>query len=190
MKIKIKLEVFCILRFFKSDIGNISATKWEQFKASPTKQQWVWWLCCSKHNVVGHFGGKLILVVQGGTTGNHLKEWLKNQKCPNYFTEPVFLNVFTIIYIYIYIYVSVYPLYALSFALKRTWHSKYHPRAACGELELKTPITVVAPPLWMAKICTSSPEKIKGVLGLLDTQYYLGKQVSNLDIPSFLKSNF
>jgi hypothetical protein len=59
----------------------------------------------------------------------------------------------------------VLSLYALSFVLNGTWHSKYHPRAECGELELKTPIMVVAPPLWMVKICTSSPEKIKGGAG-------------------------
>jgi hypothetical protein len=116
----------------------------------------VWWLHCSKHNVVDHFGANPCL---GGTTGNHLKEWLKNQKCPNYFTEPFFLNVFTIINWFFFF--PVYPLYALSFVLNGTWHSKYHPRAECGELELKTPIMVVAPPLLMVKICTSSPEKNK-----------------------------
>jgi len=33
----------------------------------------------------------------GGTTRNHLKEWLKNQKQPNHFLGPFSLNVFTII---------------------------------------------------------------------------------------------
>jgi hypothetical protein len=33
----------------------------------------------------------------GGTTRNHLKEWLKNQKWPNHFHSPFSLNVFTII---------------------------------------------------------------------------------------------
>jgi hypothetical protein len=33
----------------------------------------------------------------GGTTRNHLKEWLKNQKWPNHFHWPFSLNVFTTI---------------------------------------------------------------------------------------------
>jgi hypothetical protein len=36
----------------------------------------------------------------GGTTRNHIKEWLRNQKQPNHFFEPFLLNVFTIISYY------------------------------------------------------------------------------------------
>jgi hypothetical protein len=39
----------------------------------------------------------------GGTTRNHFKEWLKNQKGPNHFHWPFSLNVFTTIYIFIYL---------------------------------------------------------------------------------------
>jgi hypothetical protein len=36
----------------------------------------------------------------GGTTRNHLKEWLKNQKHPNHFFGPFSLNVLTTINCY------------------------------------------------------------------------------------------
>jgi hypothetical protein len=48
----------------------------------------------------------------GGTTRNHLKEWLRNQKRPNCFPKPFTLNVFTTIIFFLmfinYIWLEVY----------------------------------------------------------------------------------
>jgi hypothetical protein len=51
----------------------------------------------------------------GGTTRNHLKEQLRNQKWPNHFLGPFTLNVFTTICIF---FPHVYPSHALIYGLK------------------------------------------------------------------------
>jgi len=50
----------------------------------------------------------------GGTTRNHLKEWLRNQKWSNHFLGPNTLNIF----ISISFFFNVYPLHALIYGLK------------------------------------------------------------------------
>ncbi len=39
------------------------------------------------------------------------------------------------------------------------WHPKALPRVMSGELKLKSPVLVVAPPQWRAKFCPSSLEQ-------------------------------
>jgi hypothetical protein len=39
------------------------------------------------------------------------------------------------------------------------WHPKAHPRVMSGELELKSPVLVVAPSQWRARFCPSSLEQ-------------------------------
>jgi hypothetical protein len=53
-------------------------------------------LCCE---INAHMNG--VNPTLGGTTRNHLKEWLKNQKQPNHFYGPILLNVFTTINYYL-----------------------------------------------------------------------------------------
>jgi hypothetical protein len=47
-------------------------------------------------------------ILLGGTTKNHLFEWLRNQKWPTNIHGPIFKNVFTSTIFFIH----VYPLYA------------------------------------------------------------------------------
>jgi hypothetical protein len=42
----------------------------------------------------------------GGTTRNHLEEWLKNQKQPNHFSRPFLLNVFIAINYYFFMFIN------------------------------------------------------------------------------------
>jgi hypothetical protein len=52
----------------------------------------------------------------GGTTRNHLKEWLKNQKHPNHFFGPFSLNILTTIN---------YHFLGLSIACSNIWLEVY-----------------------------------------------------------------
>jgi hypothetical protein len=46
--------------------------------------------------IIGAFGCRLGANPSlGGTTMNHLKEWLRNQKWPKHFPRPFLKNVFT-----------------------------------------------------------------------------------------------
>ncbi len=56
----------------------------------------------------------------GATTGNHFKEWLRNQKQPNHFLGPFSLNVFTTMNFFFH----VYQLHALIYGLKFIWELK------------------------------------------------------------------
>jgi hypothetical protein len=54
----------------------------------------------------------------GDTTGNHLKEWLKNQKWFNHFLGPFPLNVFTTINFFSHVYPLHTSIYGLKFILE------------------------------------------------------------------------
>jgi len=60
----------------------------------------------------------------GGTTRNHFKEWLRNQKWLNHFPRPfplIFFNFLNLYYIYLFIF-HVYPLHGLIlFWIKKIW---------------------------------------------------------------------
>jgi hypothetical protein len=64
----------------------------------------------------------------GGTTRNHLKEWLKNQKHPNHFSRPFSLNVLTSI--------NYYYL-GLSIACSNIWLEVYLGILKIGKLKNK-----------------------------------------------------
>ncbi len=52
-----------------------------------------------------------------GTTRNHFKEWLRNQKQSNHFSRPFSLNVFTIFFLFYH----VYQFHALIYGLNFIW---------------------------------------------------------------------
>jgi hypothetical protein len=56
-----------------------------------------------------------------GITKNHLKEWLRNKKQPNYFLGPFLLIFFTTIILF---YFHFYPLQALIYGLMFIWEYK------------------------------------------------------------------
>ncbi len=80
------------------------------------------WLCIlvATNGYVGKFDHHLGENILGWTIRNHLKEWLRNQKCTNHYHGPFTLNVFTTIYIFFH----VYQLHALIYGLKFILESK------------------------------------------------------------------
>jgi hypothetical protein len=54
----------------------------------------------------------------GGTTNNHVNEWLRNQKQPNHFYGPFFVKCF---HNYKLLFFHVYQLYVLINGLKFIW---------------------------------------------------------------------
>jgi len=75
-------------------------------------------------NVIGpldkhHRGG--VNPSLGGTTRNHLKEWLRNKKQPNHFFQALFVKCF---HNYKLLFFHVYHLHVLVYDLKFIWEFK------------------------------------------------------------------